>query len=76
MDSIIKLYKKYKKAILPVVGAVGVVVNSAITDNTITGDEWKAIVLTAVTAVWVYFVKNDIVEPPVEVEVDPESYLH
>jgi hypothetical protein len=49
---------EYWKAIVAVVGAVAVVVQSALTDGTITSAEWVTIAIAAVTAVGVYLKAN------------------
>lgn len=48
----------YWKAIVAVIGAVAVVVQSALTDGTITSAEWVTIAIAAVTAVGVYLKAN------------------
>ena len=48
----------YWKAIVAVVGAVAVVVQTALTDGTITNAEWVTIAITAVTAVAVFLKAN------------------
>jgi len=49
---------EYWKAIVAVVGAVAVVVQSALTDGTITSAEWVTIAIAAVTAIGVYLKAN------------------
>lgn len=51
--------KQVTKAIIAVAGAVGVAVAAAITDDTITSAEWVTIGIAFVTAVGVYWFKND-----------------
>lgn len=45
---------KYWKAIVAGVGAVALVVQSALTDNTITDAEWTAIGIAVLTAIGVF----------------------
>jgi len=49
---------EYWKAIVAVVGAVAVVVQTALTDGTITSAEWVTIAIAVVTAVGVYLKAN------------------
>ena len=49
----------YWKAIVAVVGAVAVVVQTALTDGTITRAEWVTIAIAVVTAVGVYAKANE-----------------
>jgi len=51
-------FAEYWKAIVAVVGAVAVVVQSALTDGTITSAEWVTIAIAAITAVGVYLKSN------------------
>jgi peptidoglycan/LPS O-acetylase OafA/YrhL len=50
--------KPYAKAIVAVLVAGVVALQAALTDGTVTDDEWKAIAAAVVTAVLVYFVPN------------------
>ena len=49
----------YWKAIVAVIGAVAVVVQTALTDGTITHAEWVTIAIAAVTALGVYLKANE-----------------
>jgi len=51
-------FAEYWKAIVAVIGAVAVVVQTALTDGTITTAEWVTIAITAVTAVGVFLKAN------------------
>jgi hypothetical protein len=48
----------YLKAIVAVIGAVAVVVQTALSDSTITAEEWGQIATAAIVALGVYLVPN------------------
>lgn len=56
-----ELFKEFKpiaKFVVPVLGAVAVAAQAALSDNSITTDEWKHIGVAALTALLVYLVPN------------------
>lgn len=49
----------YWKSVVAFVGALAVAAETVIGDNFVSPDEWVNVALAVVTAVGVYFVKND-----------------